>query len=149
MRRSLLIPLLCLAGFIAHAQDTLDFTRYTWGTVLSVMQDRFDLKLLKKQGPTTSYSSNISFLGGAALDDCQFEFTAGKFSGVAATTPGRADSEKLLRWLESRFGRGESREPLGWQWFSGTTHIWFDMSKAGEGWLYWYSLEYQPTKGRP
>ncbi len=146
MRRSLLILLLSTACFFAHAQDTLDFTRFTWGTPLSAMQEQFGLKLLKEQGETRSYSSNVSSIGGADLDDCQFEFTDGKFSGIAATTPGKADSDKLRRWLESRFGRGENREPLGWQWFSEGTHIWFDMAKAGEGFLYWYSLELQPMK---
>lgn len=149
LRRSLHILLLfCVAGILAQAQDTLDFTRYKWGTAFSTMQKQFELKPLKEQGPTARYTSNIPSLGGAALDDCQFEFTDGKFSGVAATTPGRADSEQLRRWLESRFGPGENREPLGWQWFFGDTHIWFDMAKAGEGWLYWYSLELQPRKDK-
>lgn len=148
MRRSLPILLLPIACFLAHAQDTLDFTHCKWGTAFSEMQERFELKPLQGPGPTARYSANLSSIGDAALEDCQFEFTGGKFSGVAATTPGTADSERLLRWLESRFGPGESREPLGWQWFKGETHIWFDMSKSGgEGWLYWYSLEYQPTKG--
>src|SRR5512140_1417814 len=139
MRRSLLILLLPNACFLAHAQDTLDFTRYKWGTPLSVMREHFNLKPLKEQGQTAYYSSTVSLIGDASLDDCRFEFTNGEFSGLAATTAGRADSEKLLHWLESRFGPGENREPLGWQWFSGETHIWFDMARAGEGWLYWYS----------
>jgi hypothetical protein len=146
MRRSLLILLLSTACLFARAQDTLDFTRFTWGTPLSAMQEQFGLKLLKEEGETRSYSSNVSSIGGADLDDCQFEFTDGKFSGIAATTPGRADSGKLRRWLESRFGQGENREPLGWQWFSDGTHIWFDIARAGEGYLYWYSLELQPMK---
>ncbi len=147
MRRSLLVLLLPLVGFLARAQDTLDFVRYNWGTPLSIMQEHFDLKPVKEQGATARYSSNVSSLGEAGLSDCQFEFTEGKFSGIAATTPGKADSDRLLSWLKSRFGPGESKEPLGWQWFKGETHIWFDMAKAGEGWLYWYSLEYQPMKG--
>ena len=146
MRRSFFILLLSTAWIVAHAQDTLDFARYKWGSPLSVMQERFALKLLKEQSPTARYSSNLSSLGNASLNDCQFEFTSGKFSGVAATTPGKADSEKLLRWLESRFGPGESREPLGLQWFSGDTHIWFDTARSGEGYLYWYFLERQPAK---
>lgn len=147
MRRSLLILLLPIACFVARAQDTLDFARYKWGTPLSVMQEHFGLKLPKAQGGTVSYSSNLLNLGDAILDDCEFEFTDGRFSGIAATTPGKADSKKLLSWLESKFGPGESLEPLGWQWFKGQTHIWFDMAQAGEGWLYWYSLQYQPLKG--
>ncbi len=146
MLRSLLISLIFLVSYSARAQDALDFTRYDWGTALSVMQERFALQPLKHQGSTARYSSNVSSLGDADLNDCQFEFTGGKFSGVAATTPGRSDSDKLLRWLQSRFGPGENREPLGWQWFTNGTHIWFDMAKAGEGWLYWYSLELQPDK---
>ncbi len=148
VRRSLFILLLGVTGILAHAQDTLDFARYTWGTAFSTMQKRYDLKPLKEQGTTASYSSNVSSIGDAALDDCQFEFTNGKFSGIAATTPGRTDSEALLRWLESRFGPGESREPLGRQWFFNGTHVWFDMASGGEGWLYWYSLEMQPAKER-
>jgi hypothetical protein len=147
MRRSLLILLLSTACFSAHAQDTDDFSRYSWGTPLTTMQAQFDLKPVKRQDSTACYSSNVSSLGGAELDDCQFEFINGKFSGVAATTPGKAESDKLLRWLKSRLGPGESREPLGWQWFKEGTHVWFDMSKSGgEGWLYWYSLGYQTMR---
>ncbi len=149
MRRSLLLLLFLITCLLARAQDTLDFTRYTWGTPLSVMQEHFGLKPIKEQGATAQYSSNVTSLGEADLNDCLFEFTNGKFSGIAATTPGKTDSDKLLQWLKSRFGPGESTEPLGWQWFKGQTHIWFDMSKSeGEGWLYWYSLEYQPLKGK-
>jgi len=145
LRRSFfIIALLGLGG--TQAEDTLDFTRFAWGTPLSVMQERFALILVKEQVPTARYSSNVPSIGDADLDDCQFEFTKGKFSGIAATTSGKANSEKLLHWLESRFGSGESREPLGWQWFSGKTHVWFDMAKTGDGWLYWYSLELQPAK---
>jgi hypothetical protein len=147
VRRSFFITLLLvLAVVLAHAQDTLDLTRFKWGTPLSVMQDRFALKSLKEQGSTARYSSNVLSIGEALLDDCQFEFTDGRFSGIAATTPGERDSEKLLQWLESRFGPGESREPLGWQWLSGDTHIWFDVARAGDGYLYWYSLRLQPAK---
>jgi hypothetical protein len=150
MRRSSLILLFSIACFSAHAQDTHVFSGYKWGTPFTAMQGQFDLKPLKVQDSTARYSSNISSLGEADLDDCQFEFTSGKFSGILATTPGESDSKKLLHWLESRFGPGENREPLGWQWFKEGTHIWFDMSKSGgEGWLYWYSLEYQPLKGKP
>ncbi len=112
------------------------------------MRDRFELKPMRDQGATTRYSSNVSSLGDATLDDCQFEFTNGKFSGIVATTPGREDSEKLIRWLQARFGQGESREPLGWQWFLEGTHIWFDVAIAGEGYLYWYSLDLQPMKDK-
>lgn len=142
----MLFSIACLS---AHAQDNFDFTRYTWGTPFSAMRERFNLKPLKSQGPAARYSTNVSSLGDAEVDECQFEFTDGRFSGIAATTPGKADSDKLLRWLKSRFGPGESREPLGWQWFSGDTHIWFDMARAGEGWLYWYSLAMQQAKERP
>jgi len=146
--RSLFISLLFLLSVSARAHDPFDFTRYEWGTALSVMQERFALQPLTQQGSTARYSSNVSSLGAADVNECQFEFTGGKFSGVAATTPGRTDSEKLLRWLQSRFGPGENREPLGWQWFTNGTHIWFDMANGGEGWLYWYSLELQPDKGK-
>jgi hypothetical protein len=148
MPRSLLILPVVLFALAAHAQDTLDFTRFKWGTPLSGMQEHFGLKLLKEQDGTARYSAELSTIGGADLNDCQFEFTNGNFSGVAATTPGEQDSKKLRRWLESKFGPGENREPLGWQWFSGNAHIWFDMAKSGEGWLYWYSLDMQSAKDK-
>jgi len=148
MRRSLLILLFFLVCYSARAQDTGDFSRYAWGTPLAAMQGQFDLKPINTQDSTARYSSNVSLLGDADLDDCQFEFTNGKFSGIVAMTPGKTDSYKLVKWLESRFGPGEGVEPLGWQWFKEGTHIWFDMAKAGEGYLYWYSLKYQAMKGK-
>ena len=56
MRRSLLILLLSTACLFARAQDTLDFTRFTWGTPLSAMQEQFGLKLLKEEGETLHLS---------------------------------------------------------------------------------------------
>ena len=146
MRCSCLILLLCLATAPCFAQDSLGLDHYRWGTPLSAMQGPFALRPLEQRGTTSVYSSNLSNLGGATLDDCQFEFVGGRFSGIAATTPGRSDSEMLLRWLQARFGPGENREPLGWQWFLDGVHISFDMARAGEGWLYWYPVALQPAK---
>jgi hypothetical protein len=147
--RSCFIALVCLTTFIGRAQDTLDLARYKWGTPLSVMQERFGLRPVKIQEATVRYSSTVSFVGKAAVGDCQFEFTDGKFSGVAAMTSDQRESHDLLKFLKDAFGPGESREPLGWQWFSGDTHIWFDIARAGDGYLYWYSLKLQPGKEKP
>jgi len=144
--RSSFILIVSMAGFVAHAQDSLDFTRFKWGTPLSIMQDRFTLTPIKTKGVTWRYASNVSFIGGVSIDDCQFEFTNGEFSGIAATTPGKKDSQELVAWLMTRFGPGENREPLGWQWFQNDTHVWFDMARSGEGFLYWYSLKLQPAR---
>lgn len=146
MRRAFVITLLCLSAVPGFGQDSLGLDHYRWGTPISVMQDPFALRPLEQRGPTSVYSSNLSMLGDAKLDDCQFEFVNGRFSGIAATTPGRDDSDKLLRWLQARFGPGENREPLGWQWFLDGVHVSFDVARAGEGWLYWYPVALQPAK---
>ena len=132
---------LLLSGFpVARAQFDDGYLGNRWGTPLTLMEQKFELKLSLQRGRAQQYRSNVETIGGVQLSSCDFEFTSGKFTGVILLTRDRANSHRLLALLRKTYGEGREDDTLGYQWFNKRTHVSYDEGRDGDAYVYLYCL---------
>jgi hypothetical protein len=129
---------------IATGQVADGFLGIKWGTPLSQLQNSYELVSGRIDGSYRRYSCKIRRVEDAEVNDCDLEFIAGKFAGVALITGDSENSHRLLAYLQQLFGEGHRTDSRGYQWFSGRVHVAYDETASGEGFVYWYCHALQP-----
>jgi hypothetical protein len=130
-----------LPGKVA-AQDRTPLPDLAWGTPLRQIRALHVLRT-PDGAWTDRLPVSMSRLGGAELALCEIEVTDSLFSGIVLMTLGRENTAALLRYFESRFGRGDGAEARSRQWMQGDTYISFDEDSAGDGYVLWYGISWQ------
>ena len=125
----------------AHAQVVDGFLQYRWGTPLTEMREKLELRDGTQEGDAWQYACNIRSIGGADLEDCDLEFKGGTFSGVIITTSGPKNSHRFLDFLKALYGEGRREANVAYQWLTPSTHISYDEDSAGDAYIYWYDLK--------
>ena len=128
---------------IARGQAADGFLGIAWGTPLSQLKMRYELVPDNTDGEYSRYSSAIRLVQDAGVNECDLEFIAGRFAGVALVSGDPENSHRLLAYLQRLFGEGHTTERRSWQWFAGGVHVSYDETAAGEGFVYWYCLALQ------
>jgi hypothetical protein len=135
-----LLGLLLIAGLTdARAQAGDGLLGIPWGTRFGQVRDRFALTAADSDSVSTRYSSNIEHLAGAKVEECFLEFRRGAFVGAGLLTRGADNTHRLLTHLFRTYGKGREESARAYQWLSDTTHVFYDESSDGEGFVYWYS----------
>jgi hypothetical protein len=140
------------AGFMALSPQSwsgdprseITLTEWAWGTPQVVIQADVELQPAGFAGRTARYQSNLIQIRSIPVEPCQFEFTGGRFSGLAFTTRGKADSRRMLGLLEKCYGPVVDQERRGFQWLRGDTHVAYDEDSRGDAYVYLYTLRLQP-----
>ncbi len=142
MIRVLAISLLLLLGSTAVRGQFKDgFLGYRWGTPFARMEVEFDLKLAEAGSLVQQYRADVDTISGVKISSCDFEFTAGRFTGVIIMTHRREDSHRLLALLQKVYGVAAQDSILGYQWISERTHASYDEGRDGNGYVYLYCLK--------
>jgi hypothetical protein len=142
MIRILTIFFLVLLGSTAvRGQFNDGFLGHPWGTPLVQMEKEFALRPTAVGSRTQQYRANIDTVGGVEICSCDFEFTAGRLTGVIILTRRREDSHHLLALLKKVYGTATQDTTLGYQWISGRTHASYDEGSDGNGYVYLYCLK--------
>jgi hypothetical protein len=142
MTRALIIFLLLLLGSTTVLGQFNDgFLGYPWGTAYARMEKEFGLRPTAVGSRTQQYRANIDTVSGVEISSCDFEFTAGRFTGAIILTRHREDSHRLLALLEKVYGTATQDTTLGYQWISGRTHASYDEGSDGNGYVYLYCLK--------
>jgi hypothetical protein len=136
-----LLCFLASGGTVAQIPD--GFLDLAWGTPLEAVRQRYPLRPLAAGPRHERFAVSIPAVGGAVVDECQFEFFGGRLSGVVLLTRGRGNTRALLQYLQKRYGPGIRESDRACQWFSAKTHFAYDEDSAGDGYIYGYSVEYQ------
>lgn len=147
----LLAPLLAGAVWAANsclppemsAQVKDGFREYRWGSPVQAMEDAFELRLVQMRGEYQQFETNIRGIGDVPLENCRFEFVGERFCGIAMLVAGRAVSRRVFDLLEMNYGEGVQTSPVGYQWLTSTTHVFYDEDRIGNAFVYIYSVEFQ------
>ena len=129
-----------LLALSAGPEDAGPFPGIPWGATLERARQSYHLEPAAREGDVERYRAALERLGGAELEECQFEFTRGRFSGILLTTRGRDNTRALYRYLTGRFGKGSDDGHRFWQWLSGDTYASLDEDSAGDGYVLWYRM---------
>ena len=127
----------------ASAQSGAPFPGFPWGTPYPRIQHARALSRTELDERAEQFKVPVQRLGSAELEDCEFEFNNGLFSGIIIMTRGRENTRALLRYLEDRFGKGAESEPRYWQWLKSDEYISLDEDSAGDGYVLWYGVAWQ------
>ncbi len=151
MRRIVVLPSAFLAILLCgvpreNARAGEDLLRIPWGTPFEQMRDRFELVPLNSDSVCTRYSSNISRVDGVTVAECILEFRGTAFTGAAVLTRGAASTHDFLALLLRLFGPGKKENARAYQWFTGTTHAFYDEDSDGDGYMYWYARNLSPRQ---
>lgn len=130
--------------------DPGGFNGYTWGTPLAKFPA---FKLIKDMG-STDFVSNVGLyenpgetltLNEVPLTTIQYRFVDNDLESIALRYTGRENRDKLMRWLEERFGKLTSHERKmvnAVLWYGDKTVINLNYdSAAKQGTLYFLSRE--------
>ena len=145
--RSLLIvqPFFLAIGLTATtaAQSGPGFPGFGWGTPYDRIQrvEAFQSSELDERADQVKV--RVDHLGEAKLEDCEFEFNNGLFSGIIIMTRGEKNTVALHAYLTSRFGEVKESEPRFWQWLAGDTYVSLDEDSGGDGYVLWYGIDWQ------
>jgi hypothetical protein len=123
----------------AHAQTCL--IDLPWGLPRGDLEGQFHLQSVERDPTSTRFFAQADTLGGARLEECQFEFSGGRLSGIAVLTNGAKNTHAVLRFLKRRLGPGMKEDEKTYAWFSGGTHYKYDEDSAGDGYIYWYQMK--------
>ncbi len=124
-------------------QEESAFPGILWGTPLEKAGRFSRLERTSAEGRVERYRLPLERLGEAEVEECQLEFTDGRFSGIVLTTHGPEATHTLHVYLEGRFGKGSDDGHRFWQWLAGTTYVSLDEDSAGDGYLLWYGVQWQ------
>lgn len=133
---------LCLHSELS-AQVRDGFETHGWGSPLQEMERAFELRLLQTRGEYRQYETNIRTIEEVAIENCRFEFVEERFCGIAILVSGRASSRKVFGLLERSYGKGMQTGPVGYQWLSPVTHVFYDEDRIGNAYIYLYSVNLQ------
>jgi hypothetical protein len=136
---SLLWVFLLAGGLEAHAQAGDGLLGIPWGTPLGQVRHRFALTATDSDSVCIRYASDIHHLDGAEIEECFLEFRRGAFVGGGLLTRRGDNTHRLLAYLHRVYGKGREESARAYQWLSDTTHVFYDESSEGEGFVYWYS----------
>ena len=145
VRRTVLAALLLLTVGRGDAQTGDGLLGVPWGTPLEEMRERYALVLADSDSVWSRYTSAVSRIGGAEVQECLLEFRGDAFAGAALMTHGEKNSRRLLEHLFRVFGKGKRENARTYQWLSPKTHLFYDEDSAGDGYVYWYSPGYAGT----
>jgi hypothetical protein len=135
-----LLGLLMISGAVGACAQTGDgLLGLPWGTRFSQVREQFALVLSDSDSVSARYSSNVERLLGVRVDECFLEFRRGAFAGAGLLTRGADNTRRLLTHLFHIYGKGREESIRAYQWLSDTTHVFYDESSDGEGFVYWYS----------
>lgn len=115
------------------------FLSYPWGMPIDSMKRSVPLASPRIDGANQWFETDIRILDGVSVQDCEFEFTEGRFSGVLLRTASARQSHRLRSWIEEHLGASNQNDSLGDQWLQNDIHIKYDESTTGEAYTYWYS----------
>ena len=127
----------------AAAQVKDGFGMYRWGSPLPAMKEVFDLRLVQVRGEYEQYDTNIQVIEDVAIGICQFEFVNGRFCGIVILVGGRTVSRRLFDLLRKDYGEAHRTSPVGYQWLSAVTHVYYDEDRIGNAYVYVYSMDFQ------
>lgn len=134
------ILLLLLCGGPGGNAGTGDALLTTpWGTGFEQMRDRFELVPLNSDSMCTRYTSNITSVEGITVAECILEFRGTAFTGAAVFTRGSTSTHAFLALFVRLFGAGKKENARAYQWFTPTTHAFYDEDSDGDGYMYWYA----------
>jgi len=127
----------------ADAQVKDGFGKHRWGSPLPAMEMVFDLRLVQVRGEYERYNTNIDVIEDIELGNCQFEFVNGRFCGIVILVGGRTVSHRFFDLLSKDYGEGQQTSPVGYQWLSIVTHVYYDEDRIGNAYVYLYSMDFQ------
>jgi hypothetical protein len=127
----------------ASAQLSDGFREYRWGSPLQTMQERFELQLVQARGAYQQFDTDIYGVEDVTLQNCRFEFVDEKFCGIAILVGGRSLSRRLFDLLRITYGEAVQTSPIGYQWLSSATHVFYDEDRIGNAYVYIYSVDLQ------
>jgi hypothetical protein len=127
----------------AAAQIKDGFREYRWGSPMPAMEKVFDLRLVHIRGEYVRYDTNIEIIENVALRNCHFEFVSGRFCGIVILVSGRTASRQFFDLLRRDYGEGQQTSPIGCQWLSPVTHVYYDEDRIGNAYVYIYSIDFQ------
>lgn len=133
----------------APAQQSAGIPGWPWETPLATIQKSLHLRQAAVTGRTVRYRANLEEICSIPVDDCQLEFTEGRFSGLAFTTRGEVHSRRILAVLEGTFGRVQGGGQRGFQWLERDTHVAYDEDSRGDAYVYLYDVTLQPGSPGP
>lgn len=128
---------------LAVAQPDTTFPGFAWGTPYAKIERVSSLLPTDLDERAEQVRVRIDSLGNAKLEDCEFEFNGGCFSGIIIMTRGHENTAALREYLERRFGKGTLTETRFWQWLFGDTYLSLDEDSAGDGYVLWYGIHWQ------
>ncbi len=133
--------------FTARAQTRSEFPGFAWGTPFPRMEHVRNFLPSELDERADQVKVRVDQLGSADLEDCEFEFNNGLFSGIVIMTRGAENTRALLKYLTGRFGEGRVTDPRFWQWLTGDTYVSLDEDSSGDGYVLWYGIEWQTSGG--
>ncbi len=139
--RTLLVSSILVPWTFAQSDST--FPGFAWGTPYSRIERTSRLLPTDLDERGEQVKVPIDSLGSARLEDCEFEFNNGYFSGIVIMTRGHRNTFALREYLEGRFGKGTLTETRFWQWLLGDTYLSLDEDSAGDGYVLWYGIPWQ------
>jgi hypothetical protein len=148
MRSGIVFCLLLLVVFrVPAGAQYIDkregFLDYRWGSPRGEMTQLGPLRLADNVGSYTRYETEAAFVGGIPVLCCIVEFHHGELSGVALMIRGKTRSRAMFRLLQEQYGEGRQTDPVGCQWFTPATHIFYDEDRVGNSYIYGYSPRLQ------
>lgn len=132
------ILLLCLAdeGTLL-AQTKNGFKGEKWGTSVTAMKKKFELKFIGSEQGKATYTSNVSSIGEAKLSDCAFLFYKDRFFRVLMHASDYTNSRRLLAILKQAYGEGSQPNKYSEQylWRVDHTTIYYDELGSDKAWV--------------
>ncbi|MGA9119534.1 MAG: hypothetical protein WB699_09220 [Bacteroidota bacterium] len=141
LKRSLLFTILLNATALAQSGES--FPGFTWGTPFRQIQEVRTLSAPDIDEREERYVIPLNRLGKSEIEECEFEFTDGLFSGIVIMTRGHENTAALLTYLEERFGKGDLTYTRFWQWLNEETYVSLDEDSSGDGYVLWYGVRWQ------
>lgn len=119
------------AGAVQIKDDPGGFNGHTWGTPLAKFQD---FKLVKDLG-STDFMANVGLyekpgevmtFNDVTLGKIRYRFVENQFESIQLRYEGRENRDKLMRWIEERYGKlsvHERKMINSVQWFGDQTTV--------------------------
>lgn len=121
---------------------------YRWGLPLSDVERSEQMERMRSEDRWAVYDVSVGEVEGIGVRSCGMEFVADRLAGIFCITDGKENSQRMVEYLESRFGPPSREGPRALHWFSRGTHISFDGDEQGNGYVYCYSRRMFSTPPR-